>query len=203
MIQKWLAYFDVSFYPLVNKEAVKLYQGNFSTKPLPEPSKIHDFAVMFSYVTDLLNKSVDIAKLKDFLDCYSHPLYPDQPWVNPKIYKDAKSPKQLIKSLFPQFINFKHYYLLEDIVKSFGCDKAKEVLQQYTGQKYSHLNSLPELITDDEIEQFHDTKKLKVQVKGDDTNTATVKIVDETQKALEKATGIKRAVITYASHDPG
>ena len=161
---------------------------------------------MFSDVTDLLDKSVDIAKLKDFLDCYSHPLYPEQPCVYPKIYKDAKSPKQLIKSLFPQFINFKHYYLLETIFESFGCDKAKEVLQQYTGQNYSHkrkLNRLPEPIAGEDIEQLHGTKKLKVQVEGADTNTATVEIIGEVQKALEKATGIERAVITYAYHDPG
>ena len=61
---------------------------------------------MFSNITDLLDKSVDMAKLKDFLDCYSHPLYPEQLYVNPKIYKDANTTKQLLKSLCPQFINF-------------------------------------------------------------------------------------------------
>ena len=158
---------------------------------------------MFSDLTDLLDKSVDIAKLKDFLDCYSHPLYPEQLYVDPKTYKDAITTKQLIKSLCPQFINFLHYYLLEDIVGKFGCDKAKEVLQQYTDQKYSctrKLNSLPGPITDGEIEQFHGAKKLMVEVNGD-ANTATVEIIGEIQKALEKSTGTKRAVITYAFYD--
>ena len=193
----------------MKKKAVTLYQGSSSGKSHPDPRETHhlssDFASMFSNITDLLDKSVDMAKLKDFLDCYSHPLYPEQLYVHPKTYKDANTTKQLIKSLCPQFINFMHYYLLEDIVRKFGCDKAKEVLQQYTDKKYSHkrkLNSLPNPITDEEIEQFYGTKKLKVQIEGD-TSDATVETIDEIQKALEKATGINKAVITYGFHDVG
>ena len=160
---------------------------------------------MFSDVTDLLDKSVDMAKLKDFLDCYCHPLYPEQLYVNPKTYKDANTTKQLIKSLCPQFINFMHYYLLEDIVRKFGCDKAIEILQQYTGMKYSckrKLNSLPGPISDGEIEQFHGTKKLKLKGEGD-TSDVPVEMIGELQKALEKATGIKQAFITYCFYDEG
>ena len=193
----------------VNKEAVKPYRGSSSSKSHPDPRETHHlsrkFAIVFSDVTDLLDKSVDMAKVKDFLDCYSHPLYPEQLYVNPKTYKDANTTKQLIKSLCPQFINFMHYYLLEDIVGEFGCDKAKEVLQQYTGQKNSHktkLDDVPRPITDGEIEQFHGTRKLKVEVEGD-TSDATVEIIGDIQKALEKATGIKRPVIVYAFYDPG
>ena len=200
--------FNIFFHSIV-KVAVKLLHGNSSSKFHPDPRETHhlsrEFASMFSDVTDLLDKSVDMAKLKDFLDCYSHPLYPEQLYVNPKTYKDANTTKQLIKSLCPQFINFMHYYLLEDIVRKFGCDKAIEILQQYTSLKYSRkrkLNSLPGPVTDGEIEQFHGTKKLKVQVEGDSSNV-TVEIIDELQKALEKATGIKRAFITYGFHDPG
>ena len=165
---------------------------------------------MFSDVTDLLDKSVDVVKLKDFLDSYSHPLYPAQPYVHPKIYKDASTSKQLIKSLCPQFINFMHYYLLEDIVVRFKCDEAKEVLQQYTEQKDSDKNDskkrkledLPHPITDGEIEQFLGTKRLKVELEGD-TSDATVEVIGEIQKTLEKTTGVKRAVIVYACNDPG
>ena len=199
----------ISLHSTVNKEPVKLLHGNSSSKTHLDPRERHhlscDFASMLSHLTDLLNKSVDMAKLKDFLDCYSHPLYPEKPYVDPKFYKDANTTKELIKSLCHQFINFTHYYLLEDIVEKFGCDRAKEVLQQYTDQIYSRkrkLNSLPVPIVGEEIEQFRDTIKLKVQVEGD-TNSTTLEIIGELQKALEKATGIKRAVITYASYDPG
>ena len=192
----------------MKKEAVTFYQGSSSGKSHPDPRETHhlssDFANMFSNITDLLDKSVDMAKLKDFLDCYSHPLYPEQLYVNPKIYKDANTTKKLIKSLCPQFINFMHYYLLEDIVRKFGCDRAKKVLQQYTDQ-YSHkkkLSDRPGPITDGEIEQFHGARKLKVQVEGD-TSDATVETISKTHKALEMASGIIKAVITYAFYDSG
>ena len=190
----------------MNKEEVKLTQENSFSKPPPDPSETHhlskEFAVLFSYVTDLLDKSVDMARLKDFLDCYSHPLYPEKPYVHPKIYKNASTTKQLIKSLCPQFINFIHYYLLEDIVESFGCDRAKEVLQQYTEQKNNRKRKLEDLPAPIANEEFHGTKRLKVEVEGD-TSDATVEVIGEIQKTFEKATGVKRAVIVYACNELG
>ena len=198
----------ISLNSTVNKEAVRLLHGNSSSKTHLDPRETHhlssDFASMFSDLTNLLNDSVDMAKLKDFLRCYSHPLYPEKLYVHPKIYEDANTTKQLIMSLHPQYINFMHYYLLEDVVENFGCDEAKKVIQKYS-QKYSRkrkLNSLPGPITDGEIEQFHDTIKLKVQVKGD-TNDTTVETIGKIQKALEMAIGITKTVITYAFYAPG
>ena len=190
----------------MNQEAVKVPQGSNSSKSTSDTGETHhlsnEFAVMFLYVTDLLDKSVDVVKLKDFLDCYSHPLYPEQPYVHPKIYTDVSTTKHLIKSLCPRFINFMHYYLLEDIVESFGCDRAKEVLQQYTERKNNcrrKLKDLPAPITN---EEFHGTIRLKVEVEGD-TSDATVEVIGEIQKALEKATGVKRAAIVYACNELG
>ena len=110
-----------------------------------------------------------------------------------------------MKSLFPQYINYVHYYLLEDIVVRFHCDRAKEVLQRYIEQKDSKkrkLEDLPGPITSGEIEQFHGTKKLKVEVEGD-ARDASVEVIGEVQNALEMATGVKQAVIVYVGHDPG
>ena len=177
--------------------------------PSADPRELHhlcrEFATTFTELAEILNTSVQISKLKEFLKSYCHPLHPEEHYVEPKIYGTATTTKELLEILVPQYINYMHHYLLEDIVVTFGCDRAKEVLQQYIDQKYSRkrkLNSLPGPITDGEIEQFHGTKKLKVEVKGD-SNDVTVEIVGEIQKALEKATGIKRAVITYGFHDPG
>ena len=178
-------------------------------KPPPaDPRELHhlcrEFATTFTKLAKILNTSVEISELKEFLESYCHPLYPEQPYVAPKIYGNATTTKELLKSLFPQYINYIHYYLLEDIVVTFGCDRAKKVLQQYM-VKYSRerkLNSLPGPINDGEIEQFHGTKELKVKVKGD-TGNATVEIIGGLQKALEKATGIERPVIVYAFYDPG
>ena len=179
------------------------------TKTSADPRELHHlcrkFATTFTKLAEILNSSVPTSELKEFLESYCHPLYPEQYYVDPKIYGTATTTKEVLKSLFPQYINYMHYYLLEDIVEAFGCDKAKEVLKQYTDQMYSQerkLGDLPGPITDGEIEQFHGTKKLKVKVEGD-TSDATVKIIDEIQEALEKATGIKIAVITFGSHDPG
>ena len=176
------------------------------TKPPPDPRESHHlcmkFATTFPELVEILNISVEISELKEFLKNYCHPLYPEQPYVAPKIYENATTTEEVLKSLFPQYINYIHYYLLEDIVVKFGCDRAKEVLQQYTDQMYSRkrkLNDLPRPITDGEIEQFHGTNKLKVQVEGDD---AMVGNIGEVQEALEMATGVKRAVIVYASHYP-
>ena len=98
-----------------------------------------------------------------------------------------------------------HYYLLEDIVVKFQCDRAKDVLQQYTEQKDSNkskLKDLPDPITNEEIEQFRGTMKLKVEVEGN-TSDATVEVIGEIQKALEMATGVERTVIVYACNYPG
>ena len=114
---------------------------------------------------------------------------------------------EVLESLFPQYINYMQYYLLEDIVIRFECDKAREVLQRYTELKYGHkrkLEDLPGPITNGEIEQFHGIKKLKVEVKEDTSDAnVTAEIISEIQKALEKTTAVKQAVIVYAFHDPG
>ena len=180
------------------------------SKPPPDPRETHhlcrEFAVTFSGVTDILDKSIDKDELETFLQSYSHPLYPEQLLVDPKIYEGASTTKQVIKCLFPRFVNYMNYYLLEDIIGSFGCERANEIMQKYSAQKHSRKRKLsdhPGPITDGEIEKFCGTKKLKVKVEGD-TNNATVELISEiVEEGLEKATGINRAVITFAFFDPG
>ena len=189
--------------------AVKALTKPTTKPPLADLRELHhlcrEFATTFTELTEILNTSVEISELKKFLKSYCHPLYPEQTYVAPQIYGNATTTKELLEFLFPQYINYIHYYLLENIVVKFGCDRAKEVLQQYTDQMYSRkrkLNDLPGPITDGEIEQFHGTKKLKVQTEGD-ASDATVGIIGEVQEALEKASGIKREFIPYGFHDPG
>ena len=74
-------------------------------------------------VTELLDRSVDVTKLKDYLGLYSHPLYPEQKYVEPVIYKHANTPGQLLKLLHPKLVNYQNYYLLEEMVEEFGCDE--------------------------------------------------------------------------------
>ena len=191
------------------------YSLNFTVKALTklpqDPRELHhlckEFAIAFPVVTNILGTSVDVSELKIFLKSYCHPLDPEHLYVDPKIYRDASTTSEIIESLFPQYINYMHYYLLEEIIARFECDKARKVLQQYTEQKYSRkrkLEDLPGPITNGEIEHFHGAKRLKVEVKEDTHDAdATVKIIGEVQDALEMATGVDRAVIVYVCHDPG
>ena len=140
-----------------------------STKPPPDPRESHhlyrEFAIKFPVIATILNTFVQVSELQTFLESYSHPLHPEQLYIDPEIYRDANTTEQAMKSLCPQYINYVHNYLLEDIVVKFKCDRAKEVLQQYTEQIdscKSRLEDLPGPITNGEIEQFHRTKRLKV-----------------------------------------
>ena len=181
------------------------------TKSPPDPRESHhlcrEFAITFPEVTNILNTFICVSELKTFLKSYCHPLEPENLYVDPKIYTDASTTMEVLESLFPQYINYIQFYLLEDIVIRFECDKAREVLQQYTELKYGRkrkLEDLPSPITNGEIEQFHGMKKLKVKVKEDTSDAnVTAEIISEIQKTLEKTTGVKQAVIVYAFHDPG
>ena len=179
------------------------------TKPPLDPRESHhlcrEFATTFPEVANILNTFVCVSELKKFLKSYCHPLEPEKLYVEPKIYADASTTMEVLESLFPQYINYMHYYLLEDIVVRFQCDRAKKVLQQYIELKDSKkrkLEDLPGPITEGEIEQFYGAKRLKIKVKGN-ISDVTVEIIGESQKALEKATGVEQAVTVYAFHDPG
>ena len=119
-------YFPLHFILIHSHSTVKV-----PTKPLGDPRESHHlcriFSITFTKLTKMLDASAEISELKEFLESYCHPLYPEQPYVAPQVYGNAATTKELLKSLFPQYINYMHYYLLEDIVVTFGSDKAKEL----------------------------------------------------------------------------
>ena len=181
------------------------------TEPHPDPRETHDlckkFASTFRKITKLINDKVEIEGLKDFLYGYSHLLYPDENCVDPRVFKDAKTPRDLLRSLSPQFINYMNYYLLEDIVDEFECTEGKQLLEEYKSivnpaVRKRKLHDFPDPIFDEEIEQFWGVKKAKVTVAGSLENS-TMELMQKTQKALQSATGISKTHIVYASHDPG
>ena len=57
-------------------DVVRVLEGQSASKPCPLPRKRHplsrEFAVMFVDVVDDLDRSVDMARLKYFLDCCFH-----------------------------------------------------------------------------------------------------------------------------------
>ena len=86
---------------------------------------------MFSAITEMLDKSVSVTKLKRFLAYYCHPLYPRQKYIDSKLYENAERTEKLLDSLFPQFINYIDFYLLEDIVEEFGCEDSRKLMGEY------------------------------------------------------------------------
>ena len=164
---------------------------------------------MFRRIIKLLNENVDIEELKEFLDLCSHPLYPEQNYVDRRIYKDAKTPRELLRSLSPQFINYMNYYLLEGIIKEFKCDEGMKILEEYTlktsiqkRKRKQFLEDLPDPITDSESEQFLGVKRVKLTLDGK-MEEATFERLQETQTALQTATGIDTCSTVYSSCDPG
>ena len=161
-----------------------------------------EFAVIFMRIRKLLDESVEVHDLIDFLEGYSHPLYPEEQYVNPKVFMHASTADELLKSLFPKHINYIHYYLLEDIVEVFGCNESKKALKDYKHliSRKHKLDHMPAPISDEEIEQSVGTKRLKIEV---DTNEGTVGLVESIQRSLEKVSGIRKTSIVYACQDPG
>ena len=182
-------------------------------EPRPDPREKHDlcqkFASVFRRIIKIMNTLVDVEDLKDFLDLYCHPLYPEQNCIDPRVYRDAKTPRELLKSLSPQFINYMNYYILEGIVKEFGCDEGKQLLEEYkctlkskNQERKRKLEDLPDPVTDSEIEQSWRLKRIKVTL-NEQMEEATFETMQDTQTALQAATGIDKANIVYASCDPG
>ena len=180
-----------------------------SIPPRPDPRETHPlssrFATVFTNISDILDEFlVDATRLKRYLRFYSHPLHPEKPLVEARIFEKAKTSGEVLESLWPQYINFMTYYLLEDIVEEFRCKEASKLLEDYKGMfdRKRKLSSLPHPLTDDEIEQSTGVKKVKVEVEGS-TDDMTVEAMEKIRIELEKATGIKRAYITYTFQDPG
>ena len=145
-------------------------------------------------------------ELVGFLDCFSHPLQPDERYIQSDDYKSATTTSEIIQSLFPEFINYRNTKLLEQIVQRFGCDTCKEALREYQ-QHYSKctavkLCSLPNAVSDEELDQVKGVKRLRVTT--DKTlEEATIADTEIVQNGVGQATGIDTGFITPAQHDSG
>ena len=177
-----------------------------------DPRKRHhlsaEFAKMLERVATLLEKCTSVDTLKKFLNVYSHPLYPEKRYIEPRVYCDAKTVTDIVFSLFPQYINYMEYHLLEEIVCTFGNTECIEVFQTYKmlfQRLVRKLRDHPAPVTDEEIEQSSSQKRLKVTTSGDSnaTRVRTLQTLHTLQEAIEQATGVSRAGQVYAYQDPG
>ena len=128
-----------------------------------------EFAKMLFIVAALLEKCTNVDVLKEFLKFYSHPMNPDKLWIEPHVYRDAKTVRAVLFSLFPLYINYMEHYILEVIIDKFGNDECRDPFLQYEQmlkRSVSKLREHPAPLSDEEIEQSVGQKRLKVTISG-------------------------------------
>ena len=174
-----------------------------------DPRKLHNLSAKFSrllhVVGNKLSEFTDVKTLKEFLELYSHPLYPEKYYVEPHVYCNAKTVADTIFSLFPQYMNYMDHYILENIVEEFGNKECRKYFQEYKRlfqRSMRKLRGHPAPVTDEEIEQSSGQKRLKVTTSGD-ARATTPHDLHTVQEAIEKATGVSRAGQVFAFQDPG
>ena len=155
---------------------------------------------MLHYVGNVLNRCIDVDTLKEFLRFYSHPLYPEKPYVDPHVYRHAKTVPDTISSLVPRYINYMEHYTLQNIVEQFGNEECRKYFQEYKElfeRSIRKLQGHPAPMTDEEIEESSGQKRLKVARSGDVRGT-TPHDLHTVPEAVEKATGVSRAGQVFA-----
>ena len=164
-----------------------------------------EFADMLATITELLDNSANIKRLKLFLKFLCHPRT-QECYIDFKLFQHCRTPGKIIEALHPQYINFMHTHLLREIVNKFGDEQSKTLLQQYEDNfpRKKPLKRMRDPIPDEETEDCHGSKKIKVTCDGDtNVNTTTMEDVERVQQVIEKNTKIDQSVIAYANQTPG
>ena len=172
-----------------------------------DPEKGHKLSAKFAYLLTILrkqfNKCADVNELKEFLDNYSDPMCPEETYIQPSVYEDAQTAGEVISRLKPRYINYMQYQFLNGIIDLFGNVECKKHFDEYVQTFKSLVRKLrhhPAPITDEEIENSIGQKPLKVTTTGD-VDATTPQDVQNTQEAIENATGVSRDAQVYARQD--
>ena len=75
-----------------------------------------EFAAMLNDVSNKLSECTSVDDLKNFLNFYCHPLYPEKVYIERHVYCDAKTVKDIFLSLVPLYINYMEHYI--QVIKS-------------------------------------------------------------------------------------
>lgn len=89
-----------------------------------------EFSTMLDTVATSLENCTSVDILKFFLQ-YSHPLYPVKQYIESHVYHNAKTARDILFNLFPQYINYKDHFLLQEIVNRFGDEECRHHYQKY------------------------------------------------------------------------
>ena len=179
--------------------------GGYAIDPRIAHHLSAEFSTMLHRVGDQLQECTSVGSLKEFLQCYSHPMYPDKLYIEPHVYCDAKTVKGVLLHLYPRYINYMDHYVLDEILHTFGNEECR-----YLHHKYEHvfqrsvckLRDHPAPMTDVEIEECSSQKRLRVTI-SDDGRTTPPHDLHTVQGAIKKATGVSQAGQVYVHQDPG
>ena len=159
-----------------------------------------EFADMLTTVTELLNHSANLKRLKQFLRYFCHP-HTLKCYIDIRLYEHCNTPGEIIEVLHPQYINFMHTQFLRQIVNKFGDEQSKTLLKQYE-DKFPHKKPLKRIgdpLSDEEVESFTGTKRMKVVYSGATADTSTMEDVERVRQLITRNTGIDESVIPFAS----
>ena len=159
-----------------------------------------EFADMLITVTELLDHSANLKRLKQFLKFLCHPLT-QKCYIDRRLYEHCNTPSEIIEVLHPQYINFMHTHLLRRIVNKFGDEQSKMLLKQYEDRfpRKKPLKRMGDPLSDEEIESFTGTKRMKVVYSGATVDTSTMEDVERVRQSITRNTGVDESVIPFAS----
>ena len=158
---------------------------------------------MLTKVVKLLNESADVENLKDFLKFLCHP-HTHQRYIDSKLYEHCRTPREIIEALFPHYIHYMHTDLLRIIVDMFGNEQSKTLLKQYEDNfpQKKPLKRMCDPLSDEEIDAFSGTKKVKVKSDGN-VYTTTMEDVRRVQQIISRNTHIDDSIIVYSNQMSG
>ena len=160
------------------------------------------FAFTLTEITEQLNRSADVNKLKSFLKFLCHP-HTCQRYIDVDLYKHCKTPGEIIEALFPQYINYMHTDILRMIVNNFGNKKSQTLLKKYEDNFPCKrpLKRMRDPIPDD---NYPGSKRVNVKCGlGASIETTNKEDVDRVRQTISRNTGIDKSVIVYAKQTPG
>ena len=114
--------------------AIPLQISTLNCVDLEDNEKSEEMSSDFSrmYRSIIRHFRVDVCEVRDSFRFLTDPRHPDQLCVPPSVYKDATTTKELLTCLCPRYVNPKKTFVLKEIVREFGSQKCKKLLQDYT-----------------------------------------------------------------------
>ena len=163
-----------------------------------------EFQQLISGVGVLLAETAEVSQLKEFLQSFTHVLYPEVQYIDPTILKDAESVPQIFTILQPQVLNFINWGVLWKVADAFGIE-VTSIFHLYKSKLPLHtkLSTLLDPLSEEEISEFKEFRKLRVTRGGGSAIEWTLGDIQVVREAVEKATGIDQDFIIYAYWEGG